>query len=213
MAGGISVGIRETSHHNSVGVSLLDELTSATVLTGAHAWLCGRRRDYPAHSDIWWFRSRWQAERTRIASELRSGSYRFSLLTRIRDKDGGVIDLWPARDALVLKALAVVLAKHLPQSQRCTHLQRPGGHEGRSARPPKARAAPPPSARRSSAARRRTRPRSGAARGARLAQRADHRGARRRLQKRRRHPWRQRTVAASPQVTGVCVCVIRITKP
>ena len=38
-----------------------------------------------------------------------SENYRFSLLTRITLKDGEDTDLWSARDALVLKALALAL--------------------------------------------------------------------------------------------------------
>ncbi len=53
--------------------------------------------------------------------------HRFSLLSRITLKDGEDTDLWSARDALVLKALAIVLGKHLPVSPRCTHLKGHGG--------------------------------------------------------------------------------------
>ena len=42
-----------------------------------------------------------------------AGRFRFGLLTRITLKDGEEVDLWSARDALVLKALAIVLAKVL----------------------------------------------------------------------------------------------------
>ena len=65
--------------------------------------------------------------RKRESRTLRSGSFRFSLLTRITLKDGEETDLWSARDALVLKALALVLGEHLPVSHRCTHLKGNGG--------------------------------------------------------------------------------------
>ena len=84
-----------------------------------------RRRDYSANSDVWALRRNWLREKEQIKNELLSGKYRFSLLTRITLKDGEDIDLWSARDALVLKALALVLAKHLPA--RCTHLKGHGG--------------------------------------------------------------------------------------
>ena len=41
--------------------------------------------------------------------------------------DGEEADLWSARDALVLKALTIVLAKQLPVSTRCTHVKGHGG--------------------------------------------------------------------------------------
>ncbi len=56
-----------------------------------------------------------------------AGAYRFALLDRITLADGGDIDLWSARDALVLKALAMVLADVLPVSPRCTHVKGHGG--------------------------------------------------------------------------------------
>ena len=48
-------------------------------------------------------------------------------MSRVTLRDGDGADLWSARDALVLKALALVLAKHLAVSQRCTHLKGHGG--------------------------------------------------------------------------------------
>ncbi len=41
--------------------------------------------------------------------------------------DGEEIDLWSAGDALVLEALSIVLAKHLPVADRCTHVEGHGG--------------------------------------------------------------------------------------
>jgi RNA-directed DNA polymerase len=41
-----------------------------------------------------------------------------------------VLDVGSARDALVLKALALVLQVHLPSSRRCTHLKGHGGSKG-----------------------------------------------------------------------------------
>ena len=106
---------------------ILAQITSDDVLDAAYEWLCRRRRDYSANSHVWGFRRCRQREKAQIQDELRSGSYRFSLLSRITLKDGDDTDLWSARDALVLKALAIVLAKHLPVSQRCTHLKGHGG--------------------------------------------------------------------------------------
>ena len=60
---------------------------------------------------MWSLRRCWPHEKEQIKDELRSGSYRFSLLSRVTLKNGEDADLWSARDALVLKALALVLAK------------------------------------------------------------------------------------------------------
>jgi RNA-directed DNA polymerase len=108
-------------------VTILGEITSDAVLDAAHEWLCRRRRDYSANADVWTFRRDWAREKQRIKDELVAGSYRFSLLSRITRRDGDEIDLWCARDALVLKAMALVLRSYLPASHRCAHIRGHGG--------------------------------------------------------------------------------------
>ena len=104
-------------------MAILAELTSDDVLDTAYDWLCRRRRAYPADADVWSFRQAWAQEKDKLKAALAAGRFRFGLLTRITLKDGEEIDLWSARDALVLKALAIVLAKHLPVSPHCTHVK------------------------------------------------------------------------------------------
>ena len=112
---------------------LLSRIASDPVLDTAFAWLCKRRHDYPAHADVWHFRRHWREEKARLHAELLAGRYRFGLLSRVELTDGEEIDLWSARDAVVLKALAMVLAKHLPLSSRCTHVKDHGGAPGDAA--------------------------------------------------------------------------------
>jgi RNA-directed DNA polymerase len=52
------------------------------------------------------------------------------VLSRLTLKSGEEINLWSARDALVLKAVTLVLAQCLPLSPRCTHLKGHGGSKG-----------------------------------------------------------------------------------
>ncbi len=115
-------------------MAILAELTSDDVLDTAYGWLCKRRRDYPADADVWSFRQAWAREKDKLKAALAAGRFRFGLLTRITLKDGEEIDLWSARDALVLKALAIVLAKHLPVSPRRTHVKGHGGARRRCAK-------------------------------------------------------------------------------
>ena len=109
---------------------ILRQLTSAEVLDSAYEWLYKRRENYPDNAEIWSFRFRWKEEKEKIRADLRAGRYRFSLLKRVTVKSGEAVDLWSSRDALVLKALAVVLIDHLPVSSRCTHLKGHGGGKG-----------------------------------------------------------------------------------
>jgi hypothetical protein len=46
---------------------ILTQLTADEVLDNAFAWLCKRRRNYPADADVWSFRQRWPAEKDRLA--------------------------------------------------------------------------------------------------------------------------------------------------
>jgi len=74
---------------------------------------------------VWSLRRHWPEEKRRIWSDLLAGQYRFALLDRITLADGSDIDLWSARDALVLEALTMVLADVLPVSPlRCRNARR-----------------------------------------------------------------------------------------
>ncbi len=117
------------------------ELVSDQVSEQAYAWLCRRRKDYPAGSDVWSFRRNGTAERRLIRSQLESGVYRFSPMTRVERTDGESVDLWCARDAFVLKCLAIVLERRLPQSSRCFHLKSPHGSKAKGPKPRGAKAA------------------------------------------------------------------------
>jgi hypothetical protein len=81
----------------------------------------------PIAADLWSFRRGWSVEKARLQTELRSGCFRFALQERVTRESGEEIDLWSARDALVLKGLALVLGEHLPVSRRCVHGKGHGG--------------------------------------------------------------------------------------
>jgi hypothetical protein len=105
----------------------LARLLSDDVVNSAYEWLCHALRDYPASADIWNFRRNWTNEKNLIRQEIAAGRFRFGLLDRIVKPDGSEIDLWAARDALVLKALSIVLGQVLPVSSRCNHVKNHGG--------------------------------------------------------------------------------------
>lgn len=106
---------------------LIGRIASSVILDEAYAWLCLRRRNYPANSDVWWFRWNWASEKQRLQQDLLTGSYRFDALDKVALKDGSSVDIWTARDALVLKALTMCLADMLPASSSCTHIKDNGG--------------------------------------------------------------------------------------
>ncbi len=102
-------------------------MASGSVLDTAYGWLCKRRKDYPEHADVWSFRFNWPSEKSGIQSDLLSGYYRFEPLSVVTNCDGEALHLFSARDALVLKALTMVLSRHLPVSKRCVHVKGHGG--------------------------------------------------------------------------------------
>jgi len=97
------------------------------VLYRAYAWLCRQRRCWPDAANIWSFRRNWSPEKVRLQEELSARRFRFDLPERITCANGEQNDLWSARDALVLKAMAEILGEHLPISRRCVHVKGHGG--------------------------------------------------------------------------------------
>ena len=108
----------------------LDDLLDEGILESAYTWLCKRRRNYPDHADVWNFRRHWRREIDRLRRELLEGSYRLELLSRTTLANAEEVDLFSARDALLFKALALVLASRLSFSRNCTHLKGNGGGKG-----------------------------------------------------------------------------------
>jgi hypothetical protein len=98
-----------------------------SVLDQAYRWPCQQRRAYPPDADVWDMRFHWPAERIRLEVNLRAGRYRFGPLSVITKADGEVLHLWSARDALVLKALALIVGPLLRLSPRCVHVKGHGG--------------------------------------------------------------------------------------
>jgi RNA-directed DNA polymerase len=109
-------------------VSLSDEIVSDQALQQAFEWLCERRRKYSHNSDVWDVRWRWNQLKPAVQRDLQAGGFRFSPLRRYRI-DGEVRDIWTALDALVLKAITIVLTRILQSrlSSRCFHLAGNGG--------------------------------------------------------------------------------------
>jgi hypothetical protein len=65
---------------------------------------------------VWRFRRDWSTEKAQLREDLLTGAYEIGLLSRVTLPNNEVIDLWPARDALVMKALSLVLPPYLALS-------------------------------------------------------------------------------------------------
>lgn len=93
----------------------------------AFDWLCRSRAHWPDGADVWSLRSAWPRQRRDLIRSLSDGTYVFSSQQELRGPGGTVRAIWRARDAVVLKALALYLADALPKSEACTHLKGHGG--------------------------------------------------------------------------------------
>jgi RNA-directed DNA polymerase len=79
---------------------------------------------------VWSRRRQWDGLRPRLKVEVIEGCYRLGLLSRVRLQSGEEVDVWSARDAIVLKCLALALVGPLGISRHCCHLKGNGGSKG-----------------------------------------------------------------------------------
>jgi RNA-directed DNA polymerase len=106
------------------GTPTIAAVASDTVLDKAYQWLCKARLKYSPNSDVWDLRFHWDQQKPIIQQQLLAGTYTLGSMIR-HEIDGEIKTFWGAADALVLKAIALVLgdevAPHL--SEHCWHLK------------------------------------------------------------------------------------------
>jgi len=107
---------------------MIEEIASEEVLSLAYQWLCRQRADRHPNHDVWDLRWRWSETLPQLQRQLLAGTYRFEAVRRYH-LPGETVEVWSSLDALVLKAVAIVLSRRLgPQlSDRCYHLAGHGG--------------------------------------------------------------------------------------
>ncbi|MCP4255836.1 MAG: hypothetical protein GY775_21035 [Candidatus Scalindua sp.] len=94
----------------------------------AYEWLCKRRKDYSHNDEVWDIRFRWAEFKPQLQKALLAGEYTISSQIVIHTPERRT-ELWNAKDALVLKAISIVLGEHLKPvlSHNCYHLKDHGG--------------------------------------------------------------------------------------
>ncbi|WP_038019476.1 reverse transcriptase/maturase family protein [Synechococcus sp. PCC 7335] len=108
---------------------LIGRIASDEVIDRAYAWLSNARKDYHHNNDdVWQVRRWWTQKKPILQAQLLAGTYRFQEQRLIRGKER-IVELWCAMDALVLKAMAIVLGEVLRPhlSERVFHLAGSGG--------------------------------------------------------------------------------------
>ena len=116
------------SRHLRTNLVFMEEVASDEVLYLAYQWLCKRRKDYPHNADVWDVRWRWADIKPRLQEQLLAGTYRLGGVERAHTTEK-TIELWSALDALVLKAVAIVMSRRLGPviARSCYHLAGHGG--------------------------------------------------------------------------------------
>jgi RNA-directed DNA polymerase len=107
---------------------LIDKITTDEVLDQAYRWICKSRENTSCNNSIWDLRFNWEEDKEKLKDALRNNCYHLSPLRRY-SIDGQGIDCWEACDAVVLKAIAIVLAEILEVDIPlcCTYIKGHGG--------------------------------------------------------------------------------------
>ena len=107
---------------------LMEQIASVENLDEAYNWLCKKREHHSHNNDVWNLRREWKIYKPDLREHLLNGTYRFQVQQEIRFPDQ-TIELWSSCDALVLKAVALVLSSHLKPyiSNQCSHVKGNGG--------------------------------------------------------------------------------------
>ncbi len=110
---------------------LLSNIASDAILEDAYRWLCNARKDSHFNNDVWHLRFHWSKTKDHIRQKLLNDEYYFSPCKAYK-VNGESVGVWNAEDALVLKAMSLVLTEYLtPQlSEHCYHLKGKGGTKG-----------------------------------------------------------------------------------
>ncbi|NEO63348.1 MAG: hypothetical protein F6J98_24080 [Moorea sp. SIO4G2] len=111
--------------------SLIEKIASDEVIDAAYQWLCKKRAHYHYNADVWQVRRWWHEKKPQIQAQIVSGQYQFRELRLIRGEEQS-FEWWSSLDALVLKAMTIVLTEHLKPilSPLCFHLAGHGGLKG-----------------------------------------------------------------------------------
>ena len=93
-------------------MQLIDQVASDENIEQAFSWLCLKRKEHSPNNDVWNLRRHWQTIKPNLQQQLLDGTYQFSPQQEIRFETD-TIELWASLDALVLKAVTLVLTQHL----------------------------------------------------------------------------------------------------
>lgn len=107
---------------------MIETIASDAVIDEAYTWLCKQRKNRHANDDVWHLRWNWSTVKPKLQQQLLTGSYYFSPCRAVKVEEHS-LGLWNAQDALVQKAMSIVLSDIWADelSQHCYHLKGRGG--------------------------------------------------------------------------------------
>ena len=111
-------------------INQMTAIASHSVLDNAYAWLRHQRLDAPANRPFWALSLQWPRIRFQLRLQLQSGDYQLSPLQHIQLQNGEWVSRWQPMDAIVLKAMTLVLTPYMSQTMNltaATHLKGNGG--------------------------------------------------------------------------------------
>ena len=91
---------------------MLKEIISERCLEKAYGTLCKQCENYSAYANIWDLRHNWPIYKEDIKDQIKVGTYSFDPVTEYTDKNQKICYKRTARDAVVLKAVSLVLADY-----------------------------------------------------------------------------------------------------
>ena len=103
-------------------------LFTEEILENAFNHVCKKRINYSHNNDIWDLRLNWNKEKQELYEQLNNATYKFEPVRKITT-ERGILEIWSSRDAVVLKALEIILSERLgPElSEKCCHIKGTGG--------------------------------------------------------------------------------------
>ena len=107
----------------------MTQLVSRTLLDEAFHHICTAKKDAHFNNDIWFTRRDWLKLRRQLQTDLLAGNYLLSSAKLIKKVDHSIL-MWSSLDAIVLKALSLLLERtiypKLSIYQRCYHTKGKG---------------------------------------------------------------------------------------
>ncbi len=108
-------------------MTILEKIISPKNLENAFNILGEKYKDYCAYEDIWDLRYNWQSYKQQIITQIKTGIFNFDPVTHYTVNNEISYKL-TTRDALVLKAISLVLNNYLaPKLGKVYHIK---GHDG-----------------------------------------------------------------------------------